>query len=144
VNETTVNDPKSRGLMTRSLLACGVIGPPLFVLVFLIEGATRPGYNPWRNWVSELSLGELGLMQIANFVVFGLLALGFAIGLRQVLRIGRGSLWGPILVAAFGLCLILAGIFVTTRMAATLLALRAAAACRERSTTSPVPASSSR
>jgi Protein of unknown function (DUF998) len=83
-------------------------------------------------------------MQIANFVVFGLLALGFAIGLRQVLRIGRGSLWGPILVAAFGLCLILAGIFVTTRMAATLLALRAAAACRERSTTSPVPASSSR
>lgn len=113
MNETTVNDPKSRGLMSRSLLACGVIGPPLFVLVFLIEGATRPGYNPWRNWVSELSLGELGWMQIANFIVFGLLALGFAIGLRQVLRIGRGSLWGPILVAAFGLCLILAGIFVT-------------------------------
>src|SRR5262245_41467370 len=30
---------------TELLLLCGVIGPPLFFAVLLIEGATRPGYN---------------------------------------------------------------------------------------------------
>jgi Protein of unknown function (DUF998) len=42
----------------RLLLACGVIGPPLFVIVFLIEGAMRPGYSARRHYVSQLSLGE--------------------------------------------------------------------------------------
>ncbi len=28
------------------LLAGGVVGPLLFIVVFLIEGATRPGYIP--------------------------------------------------------------------------------------------------
>jgi hypothetical protein len=32
--------------ITRVLLACGVIGPLLFIIVFLIEGATRPGHKP--------------------------------------------------------------------------------------------------
>ena len=41
--------------MARLKLAAGVLGPVLFVLVFLIEGATRPGYNPWRHFVSSIS-----------------------------------------------------------------------------------------
>src|SRR5213082_3059636 len=44
--------------ITRLLLACGVIGPLLFIIVFLIEGATRPGYSAWRHAVSQLSLRE--------------------------------------------------------------------------------------
>ncbi len=39
--------------------------------------------------------------------------LGFAIGLRRVLRTGRGSTWGPILLVLYGLTFIGAGIFVT-------------------------------
>jgi hypothetical protein len=35
--------------ITRVLLACGVIGPLLFIIMFLIEGATRPGYSAWRH-----------------------------------------------------------------------------------------------
>src|SRR5215213_8869958 len=30
-----------RSLSLRLLLACGIIGPPLFIVVFLIEGTTR-------------------------------------------------------------------------------------------------------
>jgi hypothetical protein len=97
----------------RLLLACGVIGPPLFVIVFLIEGATRPGYSAWRHYVSQLSLGEGGWMQIANFLVCGLLSLGFALGLRRTLQGGTSATWGPLLLAVFGLGLIVAGIFVT-------------------------------
>jgi hypothetical membrane protein len=97
----------------RLLLACGAIGPLLFMVVFLIEGATRPHYSAWQDAVSSLSLGEGGWMQITNFIVCGALVFGFAIGLRRVLRTGRGSTWGPILLGLVGLGLIGAGIFVT-------------------------------
>lgn len=99
--------------LTRLLLLCGVIAPPLFIVVFLIEGATRPGYSAWRNFVSSLSLSASGWVQIANFLVCGLLLLAFALGLRRVLRHGPGALWGPLLLGIVGLGLITAGIFVT-------------------------------
>ena len=38
---------------TEFLLGCGVIGPLLFIVVLLIEGATRPGYSAWRNYGSR-------------------------------------------------------------------------------------------
>src|SRR5437764_9658183 len=84
--------------VTRFLIAGGAIGPLLFIMVFLIEGATRPGYSAWHNFVSQLSLSDQGWMQIVNFLVCGLLMLCFAIGLRRVLRPGKGSVWGPILL----------------------------------------------
>jgi len=102
-----------RGSTTWYLLACGAVGPPLFVLVVLIEGATRPGYSPWRHAISQLSLGAQGWVNITALLAFGLLALGFARGLRQVWRPGTGSRWLPRLIAVFGLSLILAGIAVT-------------------------------
>jgi len=100
-------------LANRLLLRCGAIGPLLFVVVFLIEGATRPDYNAWRTTISTLSLGNRGWIQIVNFCLFGLLTLCFAIGLRRVLRTGPGSAWGPILLFIVGLGLITAGPFVT-------------------------------
>jgi Protein of unknown function (DUF998) len=98
---------------TRFLITCGAVGPLLFILVFLIEGATRPGYSAWHNYVSSLGTSPQGWMQIANFLVCGLLVLCFAVGLRQVLHSGKGSVWGPLLIGIFGLALIVAGIFVT-------------------------------
>ena len=97
----------------RLLLACGAIGPLFFIVVFLIEGATRPHYSVWQDAVSALELGEGGWMQSTNFIVCGALVFGFAIGLRLLLRTGRGSTWGPILLGIVGLCMIGAGIFVT-------------------------------
>ncbi len=100
-------------LALRLLLACGALGPLLFIVVFLIEGATRPNYSAWHHFVSSLSLGEGGWMQITNFLLCGVLVLCFAIGLRRVLHPGKGSTWGPLLLGLFGLSLIGAGLFVT-------------------------------
>ena len=100
-------------LTTRLLIACGAIGPLLFIVVFLIEGAIRPGYSAWHNFVSDLSQSNQGWVQIANFLICGVFMLCFALGLRQVFRSGKGAVWGPLLLGAFGLFLLIAGLFVT-------------------------------
>lgn len=111
--QTEKNLARDYSQVTRLLIAGGAVGPLLFIAVLLIEGATRPGYSAWHNYGSSLSLGDQGWMQIANFLICGLLVLGFAIGLRQVFHTGRGSVWGPILLGVFGAALIVAGLFVT-------------------------------
>jgi len=76
---------------TRALLACGVVAGPLFVAVALLQVLTRQGFDLTRHPISLLSLGDLGWIQIANFVIAGLLAVAFALGLRRALRPGRGG-----------------------------------------------------
>ena len=98
---------------TRWLLTGGVIGPVLFVVVFLVEGWTRPNYDPMTMFVSLLSLTDAGWQQIANFLVGGALIAGGAVGLRVVMRDGPGSRWGPILIGLAGVGLVVGGIFVT-------------------------------
>ena len=111
--KTSTQSVGEQPVAIRLLLAGGAIGPLLFIVVFLIEGATRPHYSVWQDAVSALELGEGGWMQSTNFIVCGALVFGFAIGLRLLLRTGRGSTWGPILLGIVGLCLVGAGIFVT-------------------------------
>jgi hypothetical membrane protein len=98
---------------TKTLLSCGVIGGPLFVAAFLVEGATRANYDPLRHPVSSFALGDSGWTQSANFIVAGLLTLAFAAGLRRALRSGKGSTWGPLLVGVWAVGLLGAGVFVT-------------------------------
>src|SRR5262249_24744378 len=97
---------------TRLLLAAGAVGPLLFIMVFLILGATRPSYNAWHMPVSFLSDGPLGWTQITNFVVCGALSVCLAFGVKRALRAGKGATWEPILLGTFGLGLIGAGFFV--------------------------------
>jgi Protein of unknown function (DUF998) len=101
---------------TKTLLACGVIAGPLFVVAFLVEGATRAHYEPLRHPVSSLAFGDAGWTQRANFLVTGLLILAFAIGLRRVLRPLGGITWGPLLVGTCAVGLLGAGIFVADPM----------------------------
>lgn len=82
---------KKRTVVTKTLLACGAIAGLLFVLVFLLEGATRANYDPLRHPVSSLALGDYGWVQSANFVVAGLLTLAFSVGLRRVFRPPRAG-----------------------------------------------------
>jgi hypothetical membrane protein len=93
---------------TRLLLLCGVVGPPIFVATFLVEGATRPGYSPWRNYVSSLATGDGGWVQIVNFILWGALALAFAIGLVRSGIVGPG-----VVITLYAVGLLVAGIFVT-------------------------------
>jgi uncharacterized protein DUF998 len=95
------------------LLYAGVIGPLLFIVVFLFEGLTRPGYSAWRNYVSQLATGDGGWMQVVNFLVCGTLVVTFAVGLRFALGGSRGSVGAPVLIGLFGTALLVAGIFVT-------------------------------
>lgn len=99
--------------LERILLVCGAIAGPLFVVAFLLEGATRAHYNALQHPVSSLALGEFGWTQAANFVVVGLATLAFAVGLRPALRRYGGRIWAPLLIGAFGLGLVGAGVFRT-------------------------------
>lgn len=98
--------------VTKALLRCGVIAGPLFTFMWLIESLTRPGYNLLRHPVSSLALGPFGWMQVANFIVGGMLTLAFAVGLRRVLQ-PRGAAWGALLIAVWGIGLLGAGVFLT-------------------------------
>ncbi len=93
------------------LLAGGILAGPVFLVTALIEGVTRAGFSFARNAISLLSLGSLGWIQDLNFMVTGLLATLCAAGMRRALRGGPGGTWGPLLVGAFGVATILAGIF---------------------------------
>ena len=54
---------------TAMLLAAGVVAGPLFLTVWLIQAITRDGFDPTYHPLSLLSLGGLGWIQIASFVV---------------------------------------------------------------------------
>jgi hypothetical protein len=97
--------------LTKTLLTCGTITGPLFFAVAIMQAATRPAYNIRLNAISQLSLGNLGWVQITSFILAGLLALACAIGVRRKLKGQKGGTWGALLFGTFGLGLIVAGIF---------------------------------
>lgn len=116
---TTLDDTTPAGPVvaatttTRALLAGGVLAGPLFVLLVLIQQLTRDGFDPQRHPLSLLSLGDLGWIQIANFVLAGVLILASAVGIGRVLRSGtRGATWAPRLIGVYGASLIWGGVFV--------------------------------
>ena len=93
------------------LIGCGAFGGVLFAATYLIEGATRPGYDAIQYAISVLSLGPGGWLQQVNFVIFGVLALVSAVGWRLALTPGIGRFWYPLLKAIIGLGLIVDGFF---------------------------------
>ncbi len=97
--------------LTRGLLICGISLGPLFYVVAIFQFFTRAGFDIRRHPISLLSLGDLGWVQVANFIITGLLGVACAIGIRRVLAGRKGGTWGPLLVALFGLGMLLAGIF---------------------------------
>src|SRR6478609_8223637 len=88
--------------MTRWLLGCGVIAGPLFVVVFLVAGATRAGYDATRHPVSLLALGAAGWVQTASFFATGALVVCLAVGLWRALHAAGGAPWGALLVGLVG------------------------------------------
>jgi hypothetical membrane protein len=91
----------------------GVIGSLLFVVVFTIEGWLRPGYQPMSMYVSDLSLGQRGWIQITNFIIWGLLFFVFSRGVTKEFQIGKASKAGPLLLAIIAVCFFVSGPLVT-------------------------------
>jgi Protein of unknown function (DUF998) len=106
----TPNDTRSgpgRRIRARLLLGAATVGLTAFVVTFLVEGALRPGYRPWRHAISQLSLGSFGWVNIIGVLVAGASLIAFAAGLRSALPSGVGSIWGPRLLAVAGTGLLL-------------------------------------
>jgi Protein of unknown function (DUF998) len=91
----------------------GMTGAVLFVSVFTICGWVTPGYSWTGMFVSELSLGPLGWVQVLNFVLTGTLVLVFGRGLTEPFGSGAASRVGPVLVQVIGLSLVASGPFTT-------------------------------
>ncbi len=96
---------------TKVLLAGGLIAGPVYIVTALVQALTRPGFDLLHHDVSLLSNGDLGWIQITNFLVTGLLVIAGAVGMKQALTSGRGKVGVPVLVGLYGLGLIGAGLF---------------------------------
>ena len=94
----------------------GITGPAIFVTVFTIEGVLRPGYNPLSTYVSALSLGPRGWIQIINFIVSGTLLLVFARGAAIEFKKEKASQAGPVQLAIIATGILLSGPFVMDPM----------------------------
>lgn len=102
------NTPSSGDRLTKTLLACGAVGGPLFVVTSVVEAFTRTGFDITRHPPSLLSLGDLGWIQIGNFIVSGLLLAAGAFGMR----LASASRWGSTLIGVLGIAMVFGGIFV--------------------------------
>ena len=98
--------------LTSKLLMAGSIAGPFFIALSLLQAFTRDGFDWIRHPASLLSLGELGFIQIANFVITGMLFIAFAVGLKRTLTAGVGRKWLPRLFIVVGIAFILGGVFV--------------------------------
>lgn len=92
------------------LLACGIAIAPLFYLVVIAQMLTRRGFDITRHPLSLLALGDAGWIQVANFLVAGLLAIACAVGIRKAFAGAPGGTWGALLIATYGIGMIVAGL----------------------------------
>ncbi|MEV0596356.1 DUF998 domain-containing protein [Nonomuraea cavernae] len=106
---TETCDPQTS--VTRSLLGYGIIAGPVYVVVSLAQALTREGFDVTRHAWSLLANGDLGWIQIANFMVAAAATLAAAVGLGRALTSGPGATWVPRLIGVYGVGLIASGIF---------------------------------
>ncbi|MFD4295446.1 DUF998 domain-containing protein [Rhodococcus sp. NPDC058532] len=118
VDHTTTGRNSDAGgtATTRRLLACGVAAGPIYLAVAAVQVVTRDGFDLTRHPLSLLSLGPGGWIQIANFVVSGVLFVAGAVGMRRAMTAGIGRTWVPRLIGLFGFSSVWAGLFVADPM----------------------------
>lgn len=105
-------DTTATRIRTETLLRCGALAGPAFLTIAAAQIVSRSGFDLSRHAVSALSLGDLGWIQIGNFIASGTLMIAGAAGMRRAVLSGRRTAWGPRLVGAHGASLIAAGVFV--------------------------------
>ena len=109
---STAAAPTRRAAPDRRLLAAGIAAGPVFLGVGLVHAHLREGFDLQQHALSQLSLGSWGGVQIATFLVTGMLVIAWARGLRKALGRGPGEVWAPRLLAGFGVGMLIAGVFV--------------------------------
>ncbi|MDX1435570.1 MAG: DUF998 domain-containing protein [Anaerolineales bacterium] len=101
---------------TRFLLLGGLLAGPFFTLAWFLGAIGRQDYSALRHPISSLSIGSAGWTQTAAFLITGMLMLAFAVGVRGVFRPRGLSRWAAVFLAAAGVGLVGAGLFVTDPM----------------------------
>lgn len=92
-----------------------MIGPAAFTAAWLVGTVRQPGYSVSDEHISGLAAPDARSpkMMRAGFMTLGTCSIGFAVSLDRRLREeadGRGSGWGPALLAASGLAIGIAGV----------------------------------
>jgi hypothetical protein len=90
-----------------------LFGSVFYFAVFTVEGWLRSDYDAARMFISELSLGPWGWVQIANFMILGASLLVFAVSVA--LEFGgaaRSARVGATLLAIMGISMLASGPFV--------------------------------
>ena len=104
--------PRTSARLIRWTALAGIAGPVVFTVGFLVQEQFRRGeYDPVAEVVSALEAGDHGWVQQANFVVLGLLTVGFAIGLHRAIAPSRAGFVGPVAMFVSGMAAVLAAIF---------------------------------
>jgi hypothetical membrane protein len=102
--------PAEGSRVPSALLTGGIVAGPLFVTVSLTQALTREGFDLTRHAWSVLANGDLGWIQILNFMITGGLLVGLAVGLRRAWTSGPGRTWAPRLLGVHGLGMVAAGL----------------------------------
>ena len=103
---------KDKAEQTKLLLTGGVLAGPIYIVVGIAQILTREGFDITRHPLSFMSLGDLGWIQIINFIVTGLLVIAGAIGLRRVAQADKRLRRGALLLGIYGLGVLGGGLFV--------------------------------
>lgn len=99
--------------MLRILAICGIVGPITYAIVLAVLGVAWPGYDPVRQYMSELGAVDAPhafLMNVLGFQLLGIsmVALGFGL-YRGVKRKGWATVVGVALILLAGASMITVG-----------------------------------
>ena len=98
----------------RTLALGGITGPILFTAVTIICAAVRPGYDHFRNLISELGAhgtANATLMNYAGFIPAGIMMVAFGVALSRTLPSTRLNATAAALIMIFGVGVLTSGIF---------------------------------
>jgi hypothetical membrane protein len=101
------------GRWVRGVALAGMIAPPGFFAVMMLLGLVTPGYDWVARYGSELSLGRLGWIMIANFIALGVVELAMAVALGRTIGDRFSGRVATAAIALLGAAFVVAGAFVT-------------------------------
>lgn len=96
-----------------ALARAAVAAPAVFFTIMLVLSAVTPGYDAISRMGSELSLGRLGWVMIANFIGLGLTEVAFSVALFRSVGPAFSGRLGAAMVALVGIAFLDAGVFAT-------------------------------
>ena len=91
----------------------GMLGTALFVCSFTINGLLRSDYNPMQRYISELSIGPQGWIQIGSFMFLGMSIMLFSLGIKSAFPAENASRTATVLFMIIGISYFLSGPFIT-------------------------------